>query len=157
MRQWTYQTCTEFGFYQTAESENNVFGNHFPLSFFTKQCGDIYGEKYFFFCKSLIIIINFIQIFCRFTSQFLDNSIKRTNIYYGALHPDTTNVIYIHGSIDPWHALGLTTTTNPNMPTIFIEGTAHCADMYAPQTDDMPQLIAAREKIRLFVSKIINN
>lgn len=41
------------------------------------------------------------------------------------------------------------------MPTIFIEGTAHCADMYAPQTDDMPQLVAARKKIRAYLSKIL--
>lgn len=87
----------------------------------------------------------------------LDKSIRRTNIYYGALHPDTTNVIYIHGSIDPWHALGLTNSTNPNMPTILIEGTAHCADMYAAQKDDLPQLVAARAKIGDFLQTILTN
>lgn len=49
-------------------------------------------------------------------------AIFRSNTNYGALDPETTNVIYVHGSIDPWHALGLTTHINSQMPTIYIEG-----------------------------------
>ena len=30
-RQWTYQTCTEFGFYQTTDSDQQPFGKHFSL------------------------------------------------------------------------------------------------------------------------------
>lgn len=52
----------------------------------------------------------------------LNNAVENTNKFYGGLEPDTTNVLYIHGSIDPWHALGLTKTRNPKRPTIFIEG-----------------------------------
>lgn len=58
----------------------------------------------------------------RFDDKFLDKAIFRSNANYGALHPETTNVIYVHGSIDPWHALGLTTTVNSQMPAIYIEG-----------------------------------
>lgn len=101
-RQWTYQTCTEFGFYQTSNLVDSVFGDKFDLDFFVKQCVDIYGTG--------------------FNNETLDNSIKRTNVYYGALNPQTTNVIYVHGSIDPWHALGLTSSEDSQLPTIFIEG-----------------------------------
>ncbi len=58
----------------------------------------------------------------RFDDRFLDRAIFRSNANYGALDPETTNVIYVHGSIDPWHALGLTTTGNSQMPAIYIEG-----------------------------------
>lgn len=44
-RQWTYQTCTEFGFYQTSDNESLVFGDKFPAEFFVRQCADIYGER----------------------------------------------------------------------------------------------------------------
>lgn len=30
-RQWLYQTCTEFGFYQTSDSNKQPFGSLFPL------------------------------------------------------------------------------------------------------------------------------
>lgn len=29
MRQWTYQTCTEFGFYQTSDAKQQPFGSGF--------------------------------------------------------------------------------------------------------------------------------
>lgn len=45
MRQWTYQTCTEFGFYQTSDTAEAVFGEKFPAEFFTRQCTDIYGDR----------------------------------------------------------------------------------------------------------------
>ena len=30
-----YQTCTEFGFYQTSDSDNQPFGKLFPLKYVT--------------------------------------------------------------------------------------------------------------------------
>lgn len=44
-RQWTWQTCNEFGFYQTSENPSDVFGDRFKLDFFIQQCMDIYGSK----------------------------------------------------------------------------------------------------------------
>lgn len=104
------------------------------MTFFVKQCNDIYGEHFDF--------------------DWLQSSIDRTNKYYGALEPNTTNVLYVHGSIDPWHALGLTKNI-PNMPAIYIEGTAHCANMYEPSDNDLPQLKEAREKIRQYLRDLI--
>lgn len=42
-----YQTCTEFGFYQTSsqDDEDNIFGKHFPVDFFIQQCKDIFGSR----------------------------------------------------------------------------------------------------------------
>lgn len=45
MRQWTWQTCNEFGFYQTAENKTDTFGDRFKVDFFIKQCMDIYGDR----------------------------------------------------------------------------------------------------------------
>lgn len=44
-RQWTYQTCTEFGFFQTSDDKNFIFGDRFPVEFFIRLCEDIYGKK----------------------------------------------------------------------------------------------------------------
>ncbi|XP_070499827.1 putative serine protease F56F10.1 [Chironomus tepperi] len=135
-RQWTYQTCTEFGFYQTSDKPNLLFGDKFPADFFVKQCTDIYGDSFNF--------------------DALNGGIDRTNIIYGALKPETTNVLYVHGSIDPWHALGLTETNkNQRQPTIYIQGTAHCANMYEPSEKDFPQLKKAREAISKYIEALV--
>ena len=44
-RQWIYQTCTEFGFYQTSTKPNELFGDRFPVDFSVKQCEDIYSTR----------------------------------------------------------------------------------------------------------------
>jgi hypothetical protein len=31
-RQWTYQTCVEFGFFQSSNDSQQPFGNNFPTS-----------------------------------------------------------------------------------------------------------------------------
>ncbi|XP_065160833.1 putative serine protease K12H4.7 [Atheta coriaria] len=126
-RQWTYQTCIEFGFFQSSTYKPQVFGDSFPADFFIQQCVDIFGMKY--------------------NASFLEDAVERTNILYGALNIDVSNVVFVHGSIDPWHALGITKTVNQNAPAIYIEGTAHCANMYPERGDDLPALKAARVQV----------
>lgn len=46
MRQWIYQTCTEFGWYQTSGSENQPFGSSFPLELYLTMCRDFYDDSY---------------------------------------------------------------------------------------------------------------
>uniref|UniRef100_A0A6P4FIJ6 Serine protease K12H4.7 n=1 Tax=Drosophila rhopaloa TaxID=1041015 RepID=A0A6P4FIJ6_DRORH len=135
MRQWTYQTCHEFGFYQTSANPADTFGGRFGVDFFIRQCMDVFSKN--------------------MDAKFLDLVVSGTNENYGALKPNTTNVLYVHGSIDPWHALGLVKTSNRALPTIYIEGTAHCANMYEPVKTDPPQLVIARNKILKFLAKLL--
>ncbi len=127
-RQWTYQTCTEFGFFQTSTARPNLFSETFPVEFFIQQCADIFGPRFL---------------------HTLEPGVVRTNTMYGALDlPNTvSNVVFVHGSIDPWHALGVTKSSNPNAPAIFINGTAHCANVYPPSKNDLPQLVEARKQV----------
>lgn len=41
---------------------------------------------------------------------------------YGGLNIKENRVIYVHGSVDPWHALGITHTKTKNNVAIYIEG-----------------------------------
>lgn len=43
-RQWTYQTCTEFGFFQTSNQKDSAFSNQFPLDLFIDMCTDTFGN-----------------------------------------------------------------------------------------------------------------
>ncbi len=75
-----------------------------------------------------------------------------TNDFYGAKNPDVDHVVFVHGSVDPWHQVGIyESDLNADAPAIYIEGSSHCADMYedgdsgVPQS---PQLTDARAEIR---------
>lgn len=95
---------------------------------------------------------------------------------YGGLDIEVSNVVFVHGSIDPWHALGITKTQDDKAPAIYIEGknhlyfklpliingqydcftgTAHCANMYPKSENDLPQLQAAREQIAALIDSWI--
>ncbi len=44
-RPWYYQTCTEYGYYQTSSRANDTFGRRFPVDFFIKMCQDVFNSK----------------------------------------------------------------------------------------------------------------
>lgn len=63
-----------------------------------------------------------------------------------------SNHVHVHGSIDPWHALGFF-TNDPDEPhgedvqSILVPGTSHCADMYPAKPEDPAELVGARKSI----------
>ncbi|EDV20342.1 uncharacterized protein TRIADDRAFT_63413 [Trichoplax adhaerens] len=132
-RLWFYQTCTEFGYYQTSDSKKQSFGNMFPIKYWVQQCADVFGKK--------------------FSPSYINGEITMTNNYYGALAIKGTRIVFPNGSIDPWHALGLLKSTDATRPTIFIKGTAHCANMYPPTSKDPAGLRQARTKILGYLTK----
>lgn len=105
-----YQTCTEFGFYQTSSKQSDLFGSHFPISFFTEQCHDIFGPQYVLWHVILskwipILILSFVF---SFDIALLDAAVKRTNVLFGEKNIFVERVAFVYGNIDPWHALGIT-------------------------------------------------
>mmetsp|Transcript_47357 Transcript_47357/g.119285 ORF Transcript_47357/g.119285 Transcript_47357/m.119285 type:complete len:490 (-) Transcript_47357:88-1557(-) len=119
-RCWTYQTCTEFGYYQTGKSSNQPFSSKITLDWFLQQCTDIFG-------------------------QALRPDIDETNDFYGATNITTSNTAFSNGSIDPWHALGMQPGTSPHNVAIVMNGTAHCADLYPKSDSDLDDLTATRQ------------
>jgi hypothetical protein len=118
-RSWTYQTCTEFGYFQTGESSSQPFSPLISLNSFLKQCVDAFGTA--------------------------GPNIDWTNDNYGSTDIASVNTVFTNGDVDPWHALGVTSgTPNPGSAIVLIHGTAHCADLYPPGANDVPGLTAAR-------------
>merc|ERR1712098_982516 len=74
-RQWIYQTCTEFGWYQSSDTPDQSWGSIIPVSFFEKMCQDVYGPK--------------------FTLDLLKRGIRATNIEYGGLDIQVSNVVFM--------------------------------------------------------------
>ena len=83
--------------------------------------------------------------------------LQGTNAEYGGTEVEVTNVVFVHGSIDPWHAMGIISSSSESAPAIYIEGTAHCANMYPESPDDPVQLKRARTEIGKLVHQWIEN
>lgn len=161
-RQWTYQTCAEFGFYQTTDGEKQPFGSYLPLDFSIQQCvackvphvqvpaahqwppatprcEDIFGTM---FDQS------FIQDRVDFTLAHYGGRDLLGTKYVAAAGPWVSlcvrvvltlsawwsSIIIPAGAIDPWHALEVL-TPNPayNITTILIDDGAHCSNMCVVQ------------------------
>ena len=61
-----------------------------------------------------------------FTLEYIEEMAQGSNDYYGATNLDVQNVVFVHGSIDPWHAMGRLTDLNENSPAIIIPGMSMC-------------------------------
>lgn len=62
-RQWFYQCCTEFGYFQTSTSHRTLFGNQITLNYNEMQCTEVLGNKSVLTMPELIEIIKIELIF----------------------------------------------------------------------------------------------
>ncbi|CAK4098220.1 unnamed protein product [Aphanomyces euteiches] len=137
-RQWLYHRCTELGFTQTAASGKSIFS---PLQF---TSFDLAGLNV---CKST------------FGDAFGFHNVPKANKWLGGNKPRTQNVTYTNGNMDPWYPLGLIEQEQLPDDTnsiIFIDGTSHCRDMYAPIPNDMKTLRRAHKQIEKDVRRYLS-
>ena len=128
MRQWVFMTCNEFGYYQVAGKDAaldpfSAFSDLLDVDMFTRMCNQAYDW------------------------EGASPATAWTNSKYGTPNDiSAENVTFPSGSLDPWHVLGVTNTSNPvggasfEMPCtcklsdidelpVFIPYTSHCQDM----------------------------
>ncbi|XP_043863436.1 putative serine protease K12H4.7 isoform X2 [Drosophila mojavensis] len=122
-RQWLFQTCNEYGWYQTSGSASQPFGTKFPVTFYTTMCADLYGPQ--------------------FSKSFIEARAAETNEYFGGLTPKVENVYFSHGQLDPWRAMGI---QDEKQATI-IPKHAHCADLGSISIDDTAEMRASKERV----------
>lgn len=58
----------------------------------------------------------------RYDSELLSKAVQKTNTVYGELNIREERIVYVHGTVDPWHALGITKTKTKNTVSIYING-----------------------------------
>lgn len=128
-RSWTFQTCTEYGFFQTDET-SKIFGNTIGLDYYLNLCKAAFEQ-------SLMPATNF------------------TNINFGGLHQSGSNILFTNGLQDPWGAnLGINKPLGNNLNVTLYTG-AHCAPFHPPTDQDPENLKQSREIIKSFVSNIL--
>jgi hypothetical protein len=129
-RPWTYQTCNEFGYFQTTDSVNQPFHSWRWIN------------------------LDFSRALCKaaFDGWLVDPQVDWINTAFGGLSIAGSEILFPSGTIDPWHALGVTNYTQQLLPSaseqaLYIEGTAHCNDLYAPASSDPASLTNARSVV----------
>uniref|UniRef100_A0A672GTN3 Serine protease 16 n=1 Tax=Salarias fasciatus TaxID=181472 RepID=A0A672GTN3_SALFA len=121
-RQWTYQTCTEFGFYQTCEDAACPFSGMITLQAQIQLCAAVFA----------------------ISQHSLPSRIAFTNSYYGGRDPHTHRVLYVNGGVDPWKELSVL-GDREEAETVFIEDSAHCADMLSRRDAERLSIRKARQ------------
>lgn len=130
-RQWFYQTCSQFGYFYTCEANTSCIYSTLlvDLPHYLDICFHVFGIP----------------------EKKVYQGVAFTNSDYGGKKPNGSRIVFVNGSIDPWHALSVLTNLTTSEVAIFIHGTAHCADMTSPSCQDPKNLTAARKEISRLV------
>mmetsp|Transcript_118963 Transcript_118963/g.237125 ORF Transcript_118963/g.237125 Transcript_118963/m.237125 type:complete len:518 (+) Transcript_118963:86-1639(+) len=135
-RTWTWQTCNEFGYFQTATS---VFGKATMYtrgassrSMWEQMCEQVFGIE----------------------ATSVSARIAHTNKYYGAKDPKgISQVFFTNGALDAWSLLGVTEYPS-NSREVYAEVAplgSHCVGLYAPREGEVPGATAIRTRaLQLF-------
>ncbi|KAF8383755.1 hypothetical protein PRIPAC_72897 [Pristionchus pacificus] len=134
-RGWLWLQCSQLGLQQSTDQGRNIFGQILPINYFLRMCKDGFGD---------------VQMSA--ANQYARTSALRKK--YGTGNYKATNVVLPNGSFDPWHKLGFYTPDEENgVVPVYIDGTAHCADMYEAYPGEPAGLDAARKIIKDNVAK----
>ena len=57
----------------------------------------------------------------QFNADYIQKQVARTNMMYGGRNLKADRVFLLNGSIDPWHALGLTSYQYQNTTAYYIQ------------------------------------
>jgi len=132
-RSWTWQTCIEYGFFQT-DTLSQIFGNTLGLNFFTDICKKVFRDQ--------------------FTNV---PDVNLTNYRFGGLKQDQSSwIMFSNGLQDPWGSnLGINVPLSPNL-FVSLSTSAHCAAYHQPNSNDPSNLIQSRLEIKQFVRDALN-
>lgn len=134
-KSWIYQTCTEFGYYQTSNSNNHPFTDNIPVELFFRMCTDTFGPE--------------------FDKKRVDEGVQKSNEMYGGLNPNVKNVVFVNGDLDPWHRLSILEDISYDAPAKVVPFSSHCRDLFSDRSGDPEELKEARRYIKYLVKKWI--
>ena len=130
MRQWYYQSCTEYGYWQGAhhDPEKSTRSSWVSTDYFHEACHRLFG---------IDVPANTESINERFYQPLQNESASR--------------IFFTNGSNDPWSLLSLSATngnaSNANLTYYTIDGAAHCGDLHASRENDSAALKRARQQL----------
>jgi thymus-specific serine protease len=129
IRSWLWQTCTEFGFYQTCEVHSNcpyARGYH-PLSQDLTICDRAFAVA----------------------PEAVFRAVQATNEWTGGWDLDaSSNILSVTGTVDPWSELAVLRTRNHrSVPVHSVPGASHHFWTHPVRETDSPAVQHARDVI----------
>lgn len=130
-RTWFYQTCNEFGYFQTATSKwkqpTLYTRGASARSLWQQVCSDVYGIP----------------------AEEISTRIAATNAYYGGKDPSNiSHVLFSNGELDAWSLLSITEypANDREVYTQLAPLGSHCVGLYPPSENEVPGATAIRNK-----------
>jgi pimeloyl-ACP methyl ester carboxylesterase len=134
LRQWLYQSCREFGFWQNAYPDPN------------------------FSVRSKLINPEYHQAMCRrlFGIQTPVDTRTINDNFYEPLLTKASNILFTNGSRDPWSELSITEAnkndTNPKTEIYDVINGAHCDDLGVTDSSNSASLLQAKQRFDQLVA-----
>lgn len=125
---WAWQTCNEFGFYQTCEEGSSCF--------FTQGYASLDEEMGF--CWEQFKI----------SKESVADNIAKSNSFYQSDHPAASRILYVNGEVDPWRANSINVNLSAELPAFWVAGASHHAWTHPSLPTDQDSVVAVRAAIR---------
>ena len=124
---WPWQTCTEFGFYQTCE-----VGTRCPFARGYVGLDDEIGM-----CEAAFGV----------GRRVVADNVAFSNAFYGGDAPRGSRIYFPNGDVDPWSGLGVRYEPGPSEPVLMVEGASHHA--WTHPADEIHQDTVADAKAKI--------
>ena len=129
---WPWQTCAEFGFYQTCE-----VGSQCP------------------FARGYVSVADEISICSQFglTPDVVAENVAFSNQVYGGAAPQGSRILFPNGDVDPWTGLGVLESPAPSEPVMIVVGASHHAWTHPADTIVQKSVADAKAAIQAQVKQ----
>lgn len=120
---WTWMTCNEFGWYQTASGE--LRPSKVDLDYSEALC---------------------YKLFQRGLAQNTQDKFNQ----YNAKYPKSTMIFFTNGMTDPWSELSVADNINNSRlgrHSVKIDGASHCSDLHSESKNDSEDLKRKRQQV----------
>lgn len=128
MRQWFYQSCKEYGYWQVAHSDRtkSTRSTRIDLPYHEELCRRFFGD-----------------------SSLADDAAHNQR-FAEPLLSSASNIFFTNGSTDPWIHLSVSPEEakerNEQIESVVIEGGSHCTDLRARSIQDSESLRRTRQR-----------
>ncbi|WP_333663268.1 S28 family serine protease [Legionella steelei] len=136
MRQWYYQSCKEYGYWQNAHPNPalSTRSSLINLDYHHQICQRLFG-----------------------LTQPVNTTELNNTLYTPLMDILTSNIYFTNGENDPWSTLSLAekngNAINPKLTYQLIAGAAHCDDLHSPSVLDSDSLKSARSTMESLLAE----
>lgn len=135
-RQWTYQFCSMFGFFQTPVSttaSETARSQALSLDNWQKYCKGLFGDE------------------VQPNTTWVDDN------YGNKTLKNAKNVVFLTAAEDPWREVTKTVndTAYPTQIALYqnCDNCAHCIDLHPPSDSDAPEVVSARQSAQTYIKQ----